>query len=62
MRLEFDPAAMDFSDAIVFGKTYHAPGDLDILQTAIGGSDARERISELSESLSNIRRASTICP
>ncbi len=49
MRLDFDPEHMDFVDSIVFGQTFHAPGSLDILQASIGGSDARERIHELSQ-------------
>ena len=49
MRLTFNPATMDFVDELVFGRTFHTPGPLDILNVQIGGNDALQRINELSQ-------------
>ena len=61
MRLDYDPVAMQFVDELFFGRFYHTPGPLDILQMQIGGNDAEQRINQLSaiaiehpESLDNL--------
>ncbi len=61
VRLGFDAALGDFNAQIDFGSLYHPSGPLEILHVSIGGSNAAERISELSrfaiehqESLDNL--------
>lgn len=49
MRLAFDQQSMDFVDELVFGRVFHTPGPLDILNVQVGGNDALQRIDQLSQ-------------